>query len=124
MILPKQGQNDAQGASSNLQKTFQFRRMPAVPRKIAEINAEKDIRVRLLGRVIDKYTGTVVLDDGTGKAEIIIEDANISFDNIKSGDLVRIFCRVLPLETTYELRAEIIQKMDSMDMDLHKKIYG
>ena len=113
MILPKQPAQ-TQG--------FQFRRMPAVSRKIADINPEKDIRVRLLGRVIDKYDGTIVVDDGTAKAEIVVEDTNVKFDDIKSGDLIRVFARVLPLETSYELRAEIVQDMNGMDMELHKKI--
>ncbi|MBI4170399.1 MAG: replication protein RepA, partial [Candidatus Aenigmarchaeota archaeon] len=44
----------------------QFKRAPAVYRKIAEIMPEKDIHVRLLGRVIGKSDGIVVIDDGTG----------------------------------------------------------
>ena len=100
---------------------FQYRRFPAVPRKIKEISPEKDIRVRILGRVIDKYNGTVVVDDGSTKAEIIVEE---KFDSISANDIVRIFCRVLPLETSYELRAEIVQNMNDLDMDLYKKIYG
>lgn len=100
---------------------FQYKRFPAVPRKIKDINPEKDIRVRILGRIIDKYNGTIVVDDGLAKAEIIVEE---KFDSVNTNDIVRIFCRVLPLETGYELRSEIIQDMKDMDMDLYKKIYG
>ena len=117
MILPTQEQNKPTSA-------FQFRRMPALPRNIADINPEKDIRVRLLGRVIDKYDSTIVLDDGTAKAEIVVEDVNIPFADINSSDLVRVFARVLPLETTYELRAEIVQNFNTNYMDLHKKVHG
>ena len=118
MILPTQPENQGQT------KGFQFRRMPAASRNIAGIDPEKDIRVKLLGRVIDKYDNTIVMDDGTAKAEIVIEDTNIPFSDINSGDMVRIFARVLPLETSYELRAEIVQNMNGLELDLHKKVYG
>jgi len=99
---------------------FQYRRQPASPRKVSEINPERDIRVRILGHVIDKSDGMLVVDDGSSKAEIITNE----FDAFDIDDLVRVFCRVLPLEQGYELRAEVIQKMDKMDMDLYKKVYG
>ncbi len=99
---------------------FQYKRQPAVPRKITDINPETDIRVRVLGHVIDKSEGVLVVDDGTSKSEIITDE----FDAFDVDDLVRIFARVLPLENGYELRAEIIQKMNSMDMELYKKVYG
>jgi len=103
------------------QRQFQYRRMPAVPRKISEISPEKDIRVRLLGRVVSKQDGMIVLDDGNSTAEIVVEQG---IEKININDLVRVFCRVLPLETGYELRAEIVQDMKNMDMDLYKKIHG
>ncbi|MBI2076398.1 MAG: hypothetical protein HYT72_04075 [Candidatus Aenigmarchaeota archaeon] len=96
---------------------FKYRRAPATPRRISEINPEKDIRVRLLGRVIVKDNGTLIIDDGTGKAEIIVENQDADIN-----DLVRVFTRVLPLEEGFELRAELIQKMNGLDIDLYKKI--
>jgi hypothetical protein len=101
------------------QKSFQYRRFPAVPREVAGINPEKDIRVRILGRIIDKYDSMLVVDDGSGKADIIVEEG---IENFNANDIVRVFCRVLPLESGYELRAEIIQNMNGLDMDLYKKI--
>jgi hypothetical protein len=100
------------------QQPFQYRRMPALPRKIADINPEKDIRVRIMGRILDKYDGTIVVDDGTGKAEIIAEECAL-----ESGAPVRVFCRVMPLENGFELRAEIVQNMAALDMDLYKKVH-
>ena len=89
-------------------------------RKIGDIDPERDIRVRILGRVIDKAEGVIIVDDGSSKAEIIAEE----FDAIDVDDVVRAFCRVLPLEQGYELRAEIIQKLNNLDMELHRKVYG
>ncbi|MBI4014897.1 MAG: replication protein RepA [Candidatus Aenigmarchaeota archaeon] len=98
--------------------SFQFKRAPAVPRKISDIAPDKDIRVRLLGRVIDKGEGSVVIDDGSAKAEIITEQP------AELGDVVRIIARVLPLETGYDLRAEVTQDMSTLDMELYKKAAG
>ncbi len=99
---------------------FQYKRQPAVSRKINDINPETDVRVRIFGHVIDKTEGVLVVDDGSAKSEIMTDD----FDAFDMDDLVRVFARVLPLENGYELRAEIIQKMNSMDMDLYRKVYG
>lgn len=101
---------------------FQYRRMTAAPKKIKDISPENDIRVRLLGRVIDKSENGIIIDDGTGKSEITI-DSETELENINLNDVLRIFTRVLPLENGYELRAEIIQDMNKLDLDLYKKVY-
>ena len=101
---------------------FQYRRAPAVPKKIADIN-EKDIRVRLLGRIIDKNDSLIVIDDGTGKADIVFDPEIIDI-KAETGDSVRIFTRVLPLEEGFELRAEIVQGMNGLDYELYKKVFG
>ncbi len=99
---------------------FQYKRQPASPRKIVDIDPEKDVRVRIFGHVIDKVDGIIVVDDGSSKVEIMTDE----FDAFDIDDVVRAFCRVLPLEQGYELRAEIIQKLNNMDTDLYKKVYG
>lgn len=95
---------------------FQFRRAPAVHRKIKEINPEKDIRVRILGNVIDTGDGVFVVDDGSAKAEIVADEQKAA-----TGDTVRIIARVLPLESGYELRAEAVQDMSMLDTELYKR---
>ncbi len=102
---------------------FQYRRMPAVPRKIEGINPETDIRVRLSGTIIGKDDATLVIDDGTGKSEVIFDPVTNKVE-CQKGDFVRIFARVLPLETGFELRLELIQDMSTLDIELYKKIYS
>ena len=97
----------------------QFKRAPAVYRRISKIEPSMDIRVRLLGRVIGARDGTLIVDDGTGRAEIVAEE----FEGSES-DIVRVFARVLPLESGYELRAELVQKMGRLDADLYYKVFG
>ncbi|MBS3051216.1 MAG: hypothetical protein J4400_03635 [Candidatus Aenigmarchaeota archaeon] len=129
-----------------MDEKFQYRRLPAVPKSIIDINPEKDVRIRILGRmririlgrIIDKQDGTIVIDDGTSTAQIITDAGLIDAGQtdakgvIRSGavrscetnDFVCVFARVLPLEDGYELRGEIVQNRNNMDMDLHRKIYG
>lgn len=108
-------------ATSENEARFQYRRMPAVLRRVSDINPETDVRVRLLGRVIDKAEGAAFIDDGTGTAQVILEE---NIDKLNTNDVVRVFCRVLPLESGYELRGEIIQDMRALDLDLYRKIVG
>ncbi len=100
------------------EERFKYRRVPAVSRRITEINPEKDIRVRILGRVIGKSDGVVIVDDGSSSAEIVVDNS----EYVREGDVVRVFARVLPLETGYELRGEIIQIMNDLDLGVNRKL--
>jgi len=97
--------------------TFSFKRSPAVYRDIKNINPENDSRVRILGKVINKKNDIMMIDDGTGVAEItLMDDIDVAI-----GENVRVFCRVLPLEEGYELRGEIVQKVDGLNIEYYKK---
>ena len=96
---------------------IQYKRLPAVSRAIADIIPEKDIRVRLVVQVIDATDGSIVVDDGSATAEIVT-DASAA-----AGDTVRVFARVLPLEEGYELRGEIVQRMN-VDRELYARVYS
>lgn len=97
---------------------FRFRRLPSVARSVSSIDPEKDVRVRLLGSIIDSGNSSIVLDDGSGKAEIIL-DAPLGVRGV-----VRVFARVLPLEGGFELRAEIVQDMNGLDLNLYRRLYN
>ena len=106
---------------------FRYRRLAASPRKIIEINPERDVRIRIFGRIIDKSDGTIVVDDGSSTAQIVTDIQQIDAEGVmhpcEIDDMVVVFCRVLPLEDGYELRGEIIQNRNGLDMGLYKKIY-
>ena len=96
---------------------FVKRRIPSVERRISEIMAE-DMRVSLIGTIIDKQEDSIILDDGTGKIAI-------GFDSpieVEPDQIVRVFGRVMPIEEGFELQGEIIQNMSGMDMGLLKKV--
>jgi hypothetical protein len=93
------------------------RRLPAYEKKIAEIS-KNDVRVRLTGTVIDRKENIVVLDDGTGKINVVFSDPV----DIKENQFVRVFGRVMPAEDGFELEGEILQDMGKVDVALYKKI--
>lgn len=99
-----------------------FHRSPARHCRISNIDALKDIRVRLVGKVVDKQPGLVVLDDGSAQAKIVLDQELV--DCIALGDQLRIFARVLPLEVGFELRAELVQDFNSIDTALYRKVFG
>jgi len=98
---------------------FQYRRLPAKDKMIADIEPEKDIRVRIFGRVIDVSNGVLVVDDGSSNSQIAL--GNLSVD-VNPGDMVRVFARVLPVEEGFELHAEIVQNMKGLNVELYKKV--
>jgi len=94
------------------------RRLPALEKKISEIHPETDVRVRLLGTVIDSSLNSIVLDDGSGKIEIYFEDQL----NVRNGQLIRVITRILPLIDGFECKGEVIQDLQGFNLDLYKKV--
>lgn len=94
-----------------------FRRMPAVERTVSEITPQ-DIRVRVIGTVVDQKDGRMVLDDGTGKIDVTFEKP----PEKDSKGLVRVFGKVISMEGGMELQGELVQELDGFDLDLWKKV--
>jgi hypothetical protein len=92
------------------------RRMPAHEKRISEISKE-DVRIRLVGTVIDCNDNVVVLDDGTGKITAVFRDPV----GVETGRTVRIFGRVMPAEDGFEIEGEFLQDMSSVDLTLYRK---
>ncbi len=93
------------------------RRLPSIEKNIADIQSETDVRVRLIGTVIDNTPNSIVIDDGTGKLEIYFGEEK----NIRQGQLVRVITRILPLIDGFECRGEALQILDGFNLDLYKK---
>lgn len=87
-------------------------------RKISEIDPESDSKVKVLGLVLEKKGDTLVIDDGSGKLGVF---GNPN-DKIKSNKLVRVFGQVLAGDTGFEMRADIVQDLSGLDINLYKTI--
>jgi hypothetical protein len=93
------------------------RRLPAVERKIGEIG-KNDIRVSILGTVVDKNENVVIIDDGTGKIQATFDDAV----NCEVNQLARIFGRIIHTDNGIELQGEICQGMSKIDLSMYRKV--
>ncbi|MBI4020322.1 MAG: replication protein RepA [Candidatus Aenigmarchaeota archaeon] len=94
------------------------RRLPSVSRNVSGIKGE-DIRVLLLGTVIEHDETMLVLDDGTGQISVTLPKEK---PEIRPSMLIRVFGRVIPMEGGFEIQGEIIQDMGKLDMELYRKI--
>ncbi|MEM7821271.1 MAG: hypothetical protein QXX38_00410 [Candidatus Aenigmatarchaeota archaeon] len=80
------------------------------PKKICEISPN-DIKVSLIGRIVEVSDNGFVLDDGTGRAEIFSEL------NLEENRFVRVFCSIIE----NKLNADIIQRLEG-NLNLFKKV--
>ncbi len=94
-----------------------IKRLPSVERMISDVS-EKDIRVRVVGTVIDKKDELLIIDDGTGKIK-----ANF-FEPVKTelNQLVRVIGKVIPRDGGVEIQGEILQDMSGLDFGLMKRV--
>lgn len=95
-------------------------RPSARPRRISEIKTA-DEQVQVVGLVVDENESGIVIDDGSGKLNVLFEDPALA-EGVDVGSKVRVFGTPLNIEDTHELHAEIIQKLDKLDLDLYKRV--
>jgi hypothetical protein len=95
-------------------------RNPAIPKRISELRAS-DERVMVVGMVVNKGESEFVLDDGSGQLTVVLEDPSL-VDEIGVGSKVRVFGNPMEAEGGIELRADILQKADSLDLKLYEKV--
>lgn len=94
------------------------RRLPAVEKQIHEIKPEKDIRVKILGAVIGYGQNSILLDDGTGKVEIMFSERP---SYISQGQIIKVITRILPLTDGFRCQGECVQTLDGLDINLYKE---
>ncbi len=97
-------------------------RQVAKSKKIKEIN-ENDLRVKILGVVIEKNPNdnTILIDDGTGIALVYLTQEQ--FEKISEGDIVRIFGRVLEIkDNKVEIISEVLQNLKNINIGLYEMV--
>lgn len=104
---------------SPTQSDSRYKRDPALPRNVEEIDPEADVRVRLLGTVIEKEGDSIVLDDGSGSVEIFLDEEDLK--SIEEKNKIRVLGRVLPTPESFEIQGELVQEMDDLDFELYNK---
>lgn len=92
----------------------------AKPRRISEIKTA-DEQVQVVGLVVDKKESVLVLDDGSGRLNVLFEDPTL-VEDLEVGSKVRVFGTPLNVAETHEIHAEIIQRLDDLDLDLYREV--
>ncbi|MCX6821189.1 MAG: hypothetical protein NTW30_00250 [Candidatus Aenigmarchaeota archaeon] len=92
-----------------------------VKRKIEEINPETDLKVKIMGFVVDKKDDTVILDDGSKKAKVFVDNITI-VEKMNINQLVRIFGSTLPTDEGFEIKADVVQDLSNLNINLYKKV--
>ncbi len=92
-----------------------------VKRKIPEINPEVDLKVKILGFVVDKKENTLMVDDGSGKVIVFVDDTNL-LDSFNINQLIRVFGSTLPTEDGFEIKVDAIQDLSNLNINLYKKV--
>lgn len=99
----------------------QYKRRVAKEKTIGEIEQD-DIRVKVLGKVIDKKENIFILDDGSGSAEVMY-DPEVIQKNFNINDTVKVFARILLAENNnVQLQAEALQNINDLNLDLYRRI--
>jgi len=99
---------------------IQQRRGPAKPRRISELRMG-DERVRVVGLVVDKRDAEFTLDDGSGRLTVIFDDPAIA-EGVEVGCKVRVFGAPLLVSGASELHADIVQRLDKLDLNLYREV--
>jgi RNase P/RNase MRP subunit p29 len=92
-----------------------------IKRNITEINPEVDLKIKIMGFVVDKKENTFVIDDGNGKVKIFTDEASL-LDNININQLIRVFGSTLPTEDGFEIKADAIQGLSNLNINLYKEV--
>ena len=90
-------------------------------RKIPEINPDEDLKVNILGFVVDKKDDTIVLDDGSGKIKVFVDMPGM-MERIEINKVVRVFGSTLPTEDGFEVKADAVQDLSNLNINLYKKV--
>ena len=82
------------------------------PRGISEINKKTDGKVAVVGKVVESRENSFVIEDGIAKVEIVFEG------KVEKNKTVRVFCSI----TENQLKADVIQSLDGLDLNLFKRV--
>ena len=92
-----------------------------VKKKIEEINPETDLKVKIMGFVVDKKDDTVILDDGNKKVKVFVDNPAI-VEKMNINQLIIVFGSTLPTDEGFEIKADAVQDLSNLNINLYKKV--
>ena len=106
----------------DMEEETELRRRVARDRRISELRAG-DEYVRITGRVLDRGEADILVDVGSGQITVFVVDPS-TLAGVGEGSKVRAFGMPNLVGTTHELRADIVQKVDTLDLTLLDEVRG
>lgn len=97
----------------------EFKRFFAKEVSIKDVDPAKHPKVRIVATIISVGKDSVVVDDGTGTAQVFIDGEGIA--KLSEKQMVRVIGRVLPVEDGFEIHAEAVSDMTGLDMERYGK---
>lgn len=106
----------------NEQETTFKRRAVALTKKISNVNKDEDLRVAIVGTIVDIDTKSLffTLDDGEKRVSVLL-NSDDQIKTLKLGQIVRVIGVVMGFEEGFELRGEIIQNFTGLNVEHYKK---
>lgn len=121
---PPAKEDTAHKAEKQMQeKQDRFKRYPAVPKTIDCINPKEDVKVRIVGKIVEKDedSSSIVVDDGKETISVIITSDSL-LSSLVIGRTVCVFGQILPIGDEFELKAELVQDMKGFDLKLFRRV--
>ncbi|MEM0473544.1 MAG: hypothetical protein QXF88_02385 [Candidatus Aenigmatarchaeota archaeon] len=90
-------------------------------KRINEVDPDIDYKVKIIGLIVDKSDNSIILDDGKDKVKVYVEVDQS--ENLSIHQLVAVFGSTIPSEDGFELKADIVQDLTSLNLNLYKKVH-
>lgn len=97
-----------------------FQNICAIERKISEIDAQSDVKVRVLGTIVSKAENSFILDDGSGVVQVITNPK--LENNLSESNRVRVLGKISPNGEKFDIIAEIIQDMSGLNTKVYEHV--
>ncbi|MCX8178809.1 MAG: hypothetical protein N3D75_03200 [Candidatus Aenigmarchaeota archaeon] len=90
-------------------------------KRINEVDPDIDYKVKIIGLIVDKSDNSIILDDGKDKVKVYVEVDQS--ENLSIHQLVAVFGSTIPSEDGFELKADIVQDLTGLNLNLYKKVH-
>jgi hypothetical protein len=94
-------------------------RTAAKPKSIGDVRIE-DGRISIVGIVVGKDESGLVIDDGTGQATVLFDNPRW-LEGVDIGSIVKVMGTPLEAEGGMEVHADLLQRMDGLDLKLYRQ---
>lgn len=91
-------------------------------KKIKNVDKDNDMRVSIVGSVVDIDDKSLffTLDDGKDKINVLLNNES-QMQGLKLSKIVRVIGIVMPYDDSFELRGEIVQDFTGLKVESYNK---